>query len=61
MVAGRAELALAKLGPQPRHSDLEDHRTAVLGELLDAFDRAEPGLGTRLMLAMYPNANGVRP
>jgi hypothetical protein len=34
--------------------DLEDHRAAVLGQLLDAIDIAEPGLGTALQRAMYP-------
>ncbi len=34
--------------------DLEDHRTEVIGELLDALNRCHPGLGERLQAAMYP-------
>lgn len=36
------------------HEDMEDHRTGVLADLLDVLDGVEPGLGTRLMHAMYP-------
>lgn len=61
IVAHNAERALANLGTSPKHGDLEDHRTAALCELLDAFDRLDPGLGTRLMLALYPGTNGMQP
>lgn len=30
----------------------EDHSAEVMGDLLDAIDRVQPGLGTRLHLAM---------
>lgn len=60
IVATKAEQAAARLGPTPRRGDIEDHRTAVTAELLDACDRFDPGLGTQLMLAMYPHTNGVR-
>lgn len=35
-------------------SDLKDHRTEVIGELLDALNRAQPGLGDTFLAAMYP-------
>jgi hypothetical protein len=35
---------------------IEDHRTQVIGELLDALDRVDPGLGDTLLHAMYPHA-----
>lgn len=59
LVAQQAAASLAALGPAPTASDLEDHRTAVMGELLDALDRVDCGLGTRLMLVLYPNTNGL--
>lgn len=33
---------------------LTDHRTEVAGDLCDALDRIVPGMGQRLMQAMYP-------
>lgn len=36
--------------------DLEDHRLAVHGQLVDAINVAAPGLGTALHMAMYPIA-----
>lgn|GEM_PF-5397198 len=59
LVAQQAAASLAALGPAPSAAALEDHRSAVMGELLDALDRADSGLGTRLMLALYPNTNGL--
>lgn len=38
------------------HGDLEDFRTSVAADLMDALDRMEVGLGTRLMLALYPRS-----
>lgn len=35
---------------------LDDHRTEVLGELLDAIERSEPELGRRIQAAMYPTS-----
>lgn len=32
----------------------EDKRIKTMADLFDALDRVETGLGTRLMLAMYP-------
>lgn len=60
LVAQKAERAAqaVSLG-QASHLDLEDHRTAVLGDLLDAVDRIEPGLGSRLLHAMYPGIRTV--
>ncbi|MDP2008215.1 MAG: hypothetical protein Q8K45_21295 [Rubrivivax sp.] len=37
---------------------LEDHRTQVLGDLLDAIESVEPGLGKRLHDAMDPIYRG---
>jgi hypothetical protein len=55
LVAHKAEAAMAAvLAGSATHLDLEDHRTAVLGELLDAVDRIDPGLGNRLLHALYP-------
>lgn len=34
--------------------DLEDHRTEVIGELLEALNRVQPGLGDTFQAAMYP-------
>lgn len=61
LVAHKAQQSAASLGQAPRRGDIEDHRTAVMAELFDACDRFDPGLGTALMLAMYPHTNGVRP
>lgn len=36
---------------------LEDHRVEVAGDLADAMDRIQPGLGGRLMQAMFPESN----
>ena len=33
---------------------LEDHRTEILGELFDGIERCNPGVATRLQVAMYP-------
>lgn len=41
-------------GRPASHSALEDHRTQTVGELLDAIDRIDPGLGAALMKVMYP-------
>ena len=54
LVAERAEFPVFDAATP--HARLEDHRTDVLGELLDAIDRIDPGLGTRLLHAMYPRA-----
>lgn len=37
--------------------DLHDHRLAVTGDLADAIDRIEAGLGMRLMQAMHPECD----
>ncbi len=59
LVAQQAAASLAALGPEPTPAALEDHRTAVMGDLFDALDRADLGLGTRLMLALYPHTSGL--
>lgn len=43
--------------PSTHQAHLQDHRTAVAGDLADEMDLIEPGLGTRLMQAMYPEIN----
>ena len=58
------ELALlvAKLEDQARQLEHEqagwmrwsDHRTNAVGQLWETFDRIEPGLGLRLVHALYP-------
>ena len=53
-------------GSQPAvgatHHQLEDFRADTIGNLVEALDNVDTGLGTRLLLAMYPHANaqGVR-
>lgn len=55
LVAHKAETAASAASmAQASHADMEDHRAAVLGDLLDAIDRIDPGLGSRLLRAMYP-------
>ena len=43
-------------GVKVQRADLEDHRMAVYGQLIDAINCAAPGLGTSLHQAMYPIA-----
>lgn len=38
-------------------ADLEDHRTAALGDMAEALNRVEPGLGDTWMQALYPELN----
>lgn len=33
---------------------LVDHRTEVAGDMADALDKVDPGLGARFMQALYP-------
>ncbi|HRD84478.1 MAG TPA: hypothetical protein PLF63_04830 [Rubrivivax sp.] len=33
---------------------LSDHRVAIAGDMAEALDRIEPGLGQRWMQAMFP-------
>jgi hypothetical protein len=59
LVAGAEDAAaelvlLAEQEGTPPFGTLEDHRTLILGDLFEAFDRIEAGLGTRLLKAMYP-------
>lgn len=54
-----AEAAALPLPADATHGQMEDHRTAVSGELFEALDRIDRGLGTRLMLAMYPKASAM--
>lgn len=57
LVAQKAEEAASAASiAQASHADMEDHRAAVLGDLLDAIDRIDAGLGARLLRAMYPRA-----
>lgn len=52
----KAETRAAGLRAGASHPDLEDHRTEAVADLLDAIDRIDCGLGTRMLLAMYPKA-----
>lgn len=54
-----AETEAQKLPVLATHGAYEDHRTAVIGELLGALDRIQIGLGTRLLLAMYPRSSSM--
>lgn len=36
---------------------LEDARTESMGDLFDVLDAIEPGVGTRVFLALYPGAD----
>ena len=38
----------------------EDLRTETVADLMDAMDRIEPGLGTRLQLVLYPHCDAQR-
>ena len=38
-------------------ASLEDLRTETVADLMDAMDRLDTGLGTRLMLALYPQTD----
>ena len=46
-------------GQQATHADLQDYRTGVVGDLLELLDQLDRGLGTRLMLAMYPHTDAM--
>ena len=63
LVVGRAE-ARAVGHPGFRINErpvcAEDLRTETVADLLDAMDRIEPGLGTRLQLVMYPHCDAQR-
>lgn len=68
MVVDRAE-ALAYSAPpagctpyriNTRPTSLEDLRTETVASLLDAMDRIDSGLGTRLMLVLYPHCDAQR-
>jgi hypothetical protein len=52
-------LAARFAGLPPTPAEMEDHRTWVMGELLDTLDRIQPGIGDTLMAAMYPFATDV--
>ena len=43
-------------GDGASHGEREDHRVHVLADLMDLMDGLEMGLGTRLMMALYPGA-----
>lgn len=38
----------------------QDFRIEIVADLLDAMDRIEPGLGTRLLLVLYPHCDAQR-
>lgn len=56
MEVQRAEAAAKRLPFPAKHDQYEDHRTDIIGELLGALDRIDPGLGTRLQQALYPRS-----
>jgi len=51
--------ALSARALQPGHSEWEDHRTEAMADLTEAVDRIEPGLGSRLFMALYPRSNSI--
>lgn len=51
------ERAEARADALARGANLEDFRTETLSDLMDAMDRVDMGLGTRLMLVLYPHAD----
>lgn len=51
---GTALLLRNEEGPAVTQSQLQDHRTEITGDLCDALDRIQPGLGSTLLAAMYP-------
>lgn len=55
LVVAHAESSKPAAGAS--HHQLEDFRADTIGNLVEALDRVDTGLGTRLLLAMYPNAN----
>lgn len=66
--AAHTELALCITHIEKRHEALrakglrehlawEDHRTEAIGDLWEAMDRIDAGLGTRLFLALYPHGH----
>lgn len=57
-ITHRSRLLAARPVP-PTYDDWCDHRTESIAHLLDAIDRIEPGLGTRLMFALYPKSNRI--
>lgn len=62
MAATRAEseaavLRAAHRGRQPPFGVVEDHRSKVLGDMLDAIESALPGLGQRFLQALHPTVD----
>lgn len=55
LVVSRAEASAPPASAS--HDQFVDFRTATVADLMDAMDRFDTGLGTRLLLAMYPHAN----
>lgn len=56
-VARAHTLPLAAATP----ADLEDHRTAALGDMAEALNRIEAGTGDRWMQALYPELDLSEP
>ena len=57
LVVDRAANGIATLR---RGQSVEDFRTETIADLLDAMDRIDPYLGTKLMLVIYPHADAQR-
>jgi hypothetical protein len=53
----RAEARRERLGAASQFGDSEDLRTETICEVVEAIDRIDPGLGTRLLMALYPRAD----
>lgn len=47
-------LVAAENGQRQPHLALEDHRTQVVGDLCETLDLIDPGLGKKLLHALYP-------
>lgn len=61
LAVAQAERRAAKIAPPDKRlaafidpDVLHDHQVAVAGDIADAIDRIDPGLGTRWMQAMHP-------
>ena len=44
-------------GPSAGHAHLEDFRADTIGNLVEALDNVDQGLGTRLLCVMYTHAD----
>ena len=54
-----AAIERRELPPGASLGDLQDLRTEDLAELLDALDRIDPALGTRVHMVLYPRVDSL--